>query len=322
MKRFFKHNCRFALLAVCLSMIGLNSVAQTDIDAIMMEKKNFCLGPMYAYSSWDHYWEGKLNRTNENLGTVSSQMFSVMGSYGISNKLNVLFGLPYITTKASAGTLHGMNGLQDLSLWVKYMPLEKKVGSGTISAYGIGGFSFPVSNYVADFLPLSIGMRSMNVSLRGMVDYQIKDWFATASATYVIRSNIKIDRTAYYTTEMHLTNEVAMPDAFSFNVRAGYRSDYLIAEAVFNNWTTLGGFDITRNNMPFPSNKMNSTAVGLNLKYTLKAIKQLSLTGGGSYTVAGRNVGQSTNFNIGIFYILNFNRKAKAETPTTDAKTN
>ena len=72
-----------------------------------------------------------------------------------------------------------------------------------------------------------------------MADYQRNNLFATGSATYVYRDNIEIDRTSYYTTEMHYTNEVEMPDGANFNFRAGFRNHGLIAEAVVNNWTTL-----------------------------------------------------------------------------------
>lgn len=280
--------------------------AQTDADAIMMTKNNFCVGGMYNYSSWKNYWEGTNKRDNANLGRVSTQMFAVMGNYGISNKLNLLFGLPYVTTKATGGQLHGMKGLQDLSLWVKYMPVETSAGKGTLSLYTIGGLSLPVADYNPDFLPLALGLHTKNLSLRGIVDYQIGNWFATAAATYVARSNTKIYRISYYTTEMHYTNEVKMPDAAQYNLRAGYRSDRLIAEALLSNWTTLGGFDITKNNMPFPSNKMNMTSVGLNVKYNLKSVEGLSLIAGSNYTVAGRNVGQATSYNGGVFYIIDF----------------
>jgi hypothetical protein len=313
---------RLFLITACTALLATGSFAQTDIDALMMAKKNLCIGPMYGHSSWNNYWEGTHKRINENIGTISTDMFSIMGNYGVSGKLNVLFGLPYIKTKASAGTLHGMNGLQDLSLWLKYMPIEKDLGPGVISVYGIGGLSFPVTNYVSDFLPLSIGLHSTNLSLRGMLDYQVGRWFATGSATYIVRSNIKIDRTAYYTTEMHLTNEVKMPNAFSYNIRAGYRSSVLIAEAVLNSFRSLGGFDITINNMPFPSNRMEATTAGINLKYTIQKVPGLSLTGGANYTISGRNMGQSNNYNAGIFYILNFDKKSSANKTSNDSKTN
>ena len=310
---------------ICVMMaVSYNTYAQTDIDAIMMEKKQLCIGPMYSYSSWKNYWEGTLKRNNANLGTVSAQSFSLLGAYGITGKLNVLFGAPYIKTKASAGTLHGMNGLQDLSLFIKWMPIEKELGPGTFSLYTIGGVSFPLTNYVADFLPLSIGLRSKTASARLMLDYQVGNIFATISGTYVARDNIKIDRTSYYTTESHLTNEVEMPNASNYNFRAGYRTGKLIAEAVLNKWTTLGGFDITRNNMPFPSNKMNATTLGANFKYVVTKNHNLSIIGGGNSTIAGRNVGQAATFYGGLFYILDFNKKVltKSSIKPVPAKTN
>lgn len=308
---------KYSLFLFCLLASMLRIEAQTDADAIMMAKNNFCVGGIYSYSSWKNYWEGTLKRDNQNLGTVSAQMIGVMGNYGISKRLNVLFGLPYVTTKATAGTLHGQKGIQDLSLWVKWMPVEKEVGNGTFSVYGVGGISFPTSNYVADYLPLSIGLHSTNLTLRAIADYQIGSFFATVSGSYIVRSKVKIDRSAYYTTEMHYTNEVSMPDMSQFNLRIGYRTDRMIAEALVGQSNTLGGFDITRNNMPFPSNKMNMTTAGVNIKYNIKAVDGLSVIGGGNYTLAGRNVGQATTFNGGVFYILAFkgHKKATDNTP-------
>lgn len=294
-------------------MSSLLASAQTDIDAIMMEKNAFCVGPMYSYSSWKNYWEGTLKRDNQNLGKVSTQMYSVMGNYGITRKLNALFSVPYVKTKASAGTLRGMDGIQDLSLFLKWRPIQKKLGDGKLSLFGIAGVSFPLTNYVVDFLPMSIGLRSKTASARVMADYQRGNLFATGSATYVLRDNIEIDRDAYYTTEMHYTNEVEMPDGANFNFRAGFRNHRLIAEAVINNWTTLGGFDITRNNMPFPSNKMNATQAGVNIKYVFPFLPQLSIVTGGMHTIAGRNVGQSTAVYGSFFYVFDFSRKAKSE---------
>ncbi len=313
--------CRMAGLLVIIFSSYTTSLSQTDIDGIMMAKSNYCSGIMHNYSSWDQYWEGTLKRNNLNLGTVSTSMIAYMGNYGISDKLNILFGLPYIKTKATAGTLRGMSGLQDLSLWVKWMPYEKEFGKSTLSFYTIGGVSLPVSDYTPDFLPMSIGLRSKTISLRGMVDYQYGSWFATASATYVIRNKVTLDRDSYYTTELHNTNEVAMPDASSINVRAGYRTGRMIAEAVWNKWTTLGGFDITRNNMPFISNRMNASMLGINLKYNLKAVEGLSLIANGNITLSGRNMGQASTIAGGAFYIIDFSPKKKKEkTSATDKK--
>lgn len=309
MTKRWKDCLQYCILLLFIITGLMPASAQTDIDGIMMTKNNLCIGPVYGYSSWKNYWEGTRKRENLNLGRVSTHTYSVMGNYGVSNKLNILFAVPYVTTKSSAGTLHGLKGLQDGSLWIKWMPIEKTIGKGNLTVYGITGVSAPLSHYVADFLPLSIGLRSKTFSLRAMGDYQVGRIFITASGTYIFRSNIKIDRDAYYTTEMHYTNEVSMPDALSFNVRTGYRHGSLIAEAVLDNWTTLGGFDITRNNMPFPSNKMNATRLGANFKYELNVPRGLSIIASGNYVIAGRNVGQSTSINGGLFYILDFSKK-------------
>jgi hypothetical protein len=102
-----------------------------------------------------------------------------------------------------------------------------------------------------------------------------------------------------------------MPNVFSANFRTGYRSGKLIAELVVDNWTTLGGFDIRKNDMPFPSNRMEMTRVGLNSKYTFSKPASLSVIAGGDYVVSGRNMGQATAFHAGVFYIVDLKPKQK-----------
>ncbi|MET0245060.1 MAG: hypothetical protein ABW174_16390 [Flavitalea sp.] len=303
-------------LAVLGSAFGLMltapAKAQTDVDGIMMNKNNLCTGFQYGISDWDHYWEGKLKRTNENLGHITTQSVTWMGNYGISNKLNVLFSLPYVWTKASAGTLHGVNGLQDLSLMLKYKMIESKIGKGKFKLIAVGGYSMPVSDYVADFQPLAIGLGARTLTGRLLADYEYKHMFITGTAAYTYRSNIEIDRDYYYTDKPQYTNKVDMPDAMNFQVRLGYRGGMFGVEGILNNMTTLGGFDITRNNMPFPSNEMNATSAGLAFKCNPRAFPGMSLQLGGSYVLAGRNFGQALAANGGIMYVFDFNKKPKA----------
>jgi hypothetical protein len=298
-----------------LLILPLFIKAQTDIDAIMMSKNNFCFGAVYQNSGWDEYWEGDFQRENLNLGTVTTKSIGIMGNYGISDKLNVLFSLPYVETNASAGTMKGQKGIQDLTLTLKYMPIEKTIGKSTYSVYALANVSAPLSNYPADYLPLSIGMQSKTASLRLMGDYQRGNFFTTLSGAYVKRANSTIDRNSYLTNdEVHYTNEVDMPDAISVNFRAGYRSNRLIAELVLDNWVTQsGGFDITKNNMPFPSNTMNALRYGVNSKYTFKKMPQLSLVGGFNYVAEGKNVGKSDTYYGGVFYVINFKKEVQDE---------
>src|SRR5262249_9092359 len=153
-------------------------------------------------------------------------------------------------------------------------------GKGVFSVYLLGGGSLPLTNYIADYLPLSIGLHSKTLSGRLLVDFQVSNFFVTASGTYTGRSDINIDRNSYYTTSLHLTAKVDMPDMASFNFRTGYRSERWIVEGVVSQMNTLGGFDIRKNDMPFPSNKMNATMVGGHFKYNFPMVDGLSLIGG------------------------------------------
>jgi hypothetical protein len=83
---------------------------------------------------------------------------------------------------------------------------------------------------------------------------------------------------------------------------------------VADNWTTLGGFDITRNNMPFPSNRMNMTRTGVHMKYEPAKPKGITFIGGANTTISGRNVGKTTSFQAGLFYIFNLSAKRSDKT--------
>ncbi len=276
--------------------------AQTERDALMMSKNNFCGGVVYGYNSWNNYWEGNLKRNNLNIGTVTTQQIMLGGAYGISNRLNVVIGAPYVFTKSNAGTLQGQQDFQDLSLSFKWQALKKSLGKNNLNVFAVAGMSFPLSNYTRDFLPMSVGLGSTNFIGRVITDYKVNKYFVTASGSYIRRGNIAISRTSYYTTQLFLTNQVAMPDATFFTLSTGYRSKRVIAEANINNWTTVGGFDIRRNDMPFPSNRMNALTTGFNVKYYFKNLTGLSFTGGGDYCLDGRNVGQGLGVNAGFLY--------------------
>lgn len=306
---------RRMLMATVLILSGWQGLrAQTDDDALMMAKKNLCVGATYSHSSWKDYWEGTYHRSALNLGTVTTQMVSVMGIYGINRHLAIVGMAPYVWTNSTAGTLHSMHGIQDLSGWLKWEPVEQKLGgNGKLSVFALVGGSVPLTNYLADYLPLSIGLGSRTASGRLIADYQYGHFFATGVGTYTWRSNITIDEQSYYTTSFHETNQVQMPNAASWVFRTGYRSSQWIAEGYLSDMITLGGFDIRRNDMPFPSNRMNALMAGAHVKYEFQSgpLKRLSLTADGNYTVSGRNVGQATTIDAGVYYILDFAKKTR-----------
>lgn len=198
MRTFIKTLC----IATLLFCSGVRLTAQTDMDGLMMAKRNLCGGIVVGQTQWDHYWEGTLYRDNKNIGTFTSQMAMAMANYGVSDKFNIIASAPYIKNQTSAGTLRGQQGIQDGSLTAKWEFFGKGYKHAYVSLLAMGSVSAPLTNYVADYLPLAIGMQSKTASGKLMIDIQRNRWFATASTQYTQRGNVTIDREAYYTTEM------------------------------------------------------------------------------------------------------------------------
>ncbi len=294
-------------LLVCATMSVSVGFAQTPTDGLMMAPRNICTALTYSRNSWDHYWEGTNFRSNSNLGTVSTQTFMLMGAYGISEKLNVIVGLPYIKTNASASYLSGESGFQDFSAWLKYRFIKQEIGFGILRTFVTGGFSVPTNNYNPDYLPLSLGLHSKTISGRLVVDYHTKPGiYLTAQVGYTRRSNIFIDRDSYLAGDegnenikLYYTNEVRVPDMMDANVHLGFRNGRFQTEVYLERMAGLSGDDIRYNDMPFPTNAMKATTVGFYGRYN---IQQLGIIGGVNQVLNGRNVGKSSGFMVGVLY--------------------
>lgn len=303
---------KFGLLAL-IYFIRLSSNAQMMNDGIFMAKGNLCGGVTYTNDSWNKYWEGSLLRENKNIGTITTQSVALMGNYGISDKFNVMFSLPYITTKASEGVLQGMNGVQDLTMSVKY----RMVQAGNLSIIGSVGGSIPTNNYVADFMPLSIGTQSKTAFGRGILYYTLPANLAlTVNGTYTARANVRVDREMYYTDRSYFTNEMIMPDIVNVGAKFGHYSYRWQLEGTYDQQITQGTLDIRRNDMPGLCTKFDFTRVGFIAAYRVPALKDLQIMVTGGKVLSGRNVGESVTYSIGISKYIDFRKNKTAGIPS------
>lgn len=300
-----------------IALLPTVASAQTFTDGLMMQKGSFCTGAMYMNDQWEKYWEGELNRTNGNIGKITTQSVTWIGTYGITDKINVLVTVPYVWTKASQGTLRGLEGIQDLSIGVKYNFFSQEFGGSKLKAFGVLSYTTPLTDYTPDFLPLSIGMASKKLTYRLNAYYRLSSgWFANASAGYVWRSNVTMDRPSHY-YDGHLVNstEAYLPNMFDLFVSAGYVKGPIQAELNYMSMNTLGGDDIGRQAMPEVGNQMDASRVGATVMYyvPLIALKGLAVRGGWAYTFNGRNVGQSTTYMAGLLYTIHFKKTAEEQ---------
>lgn len=296
-----------ALILIALSSTTLP--AQTIDDGFLMSKHVLATGVLYSRDSWEEYWEGIRKRSNENIGTLTTQTLTLAAHYGVTDRLSVIAMVPYVWTRSTQGTLHGMRGLQDLTLAAKYRLLSTPfTNRGTLSAFVSGAAGVPLSDYTPDFLPLSIGSASRRFSGRFTVAFESHaSWFVSGSAAHTWRNTVTLDRPAYYTDgQLYLTDEVWMPRVVDYVVSAGYRTGRLYVPVSLTEQRTLGGGDIRRQDMPFVSNRMNFTKVDASVMYALNVPKVPALRLGISRTVRGRNVGQSTTVTSGLLYTFDF----------------
>ena len=289
-------------LAVCLP-------AQTIDDGIMMGKYRLFTGNVYSHDRWDRYWQGELNRENGNLGTVTTQTNIWTANFGVTDRLNVIGQIPYVSTNPSQGILRGMSGLQDLTLAAKYAFMERPFTKlGSLRAIAVVSGAFPVTEYEHDFLPLSIGNHSKRVAGRFTLNFQTnRGWFVNGSTAYTWRSDVSLDRPYYYTDgQLHFTNIVDMPNVFDYIGSVGYLKPGLLAQFFFSQQRTLGGGDIRRQDAPFISNRMNFTRIGGNAMFPLPKLRNLALQLGFAHNVQGRNVGQASTYSLALMYTVHF----------------
>src|SRR5581483_3044163 len=205
------HSTSRMLLLAAACLMGHSAVlrAQTIEDGYMLARHELRTAILYSHDSWDQYWEGARKRSNDNIGTLTTQTAAWTANYGVTDRLNVLTIVPYVSTHASKGVLTGMEGFQDLTVAAKYRLLEKSFTSyGTLRAMAALSGAVPLSRYTPDFQPLSIGTASKRVAGRTTLHFQAeRGWLLDASAAYTWRDNVSLDRSSYFTDgRLFLTN--------------------------------------------------------------------------------------------------------------------
>lgn len=277
--------------------------AQTLDDADFMKFRVLCAGVLYTREQWTDYWEGTLKRSNGNIGTLTTTSATYMTAYGVTDRLNIIASLPYVSTKASQGVLQGQSGHQDVTVGLKYRALNTPLTtSGMLQGILSISGTVPTTDYTPDFYPMSIGSSSKRATGRGLLSFQGKNgMFVNGSMAYTRRGNVTLDRVSYYANnQLYLTSEVQMPDVTESALTLGYSGHGIFAPLTLVQQRTLGGGDIRRQDMPFVSNRMNFTRVDAHVRYAVPRSRGVLLMLGASRVLTGRNVGQAASVTAGL----------------------
>jgi hypothetical protein len=231
-----------------------------------------------------------------------------MIAYGIIDKLNILISTPYVKTKSSGGQLAGVQGFQDISIGLKYEAYKKDFGKHRVSALVVAQFGTPMTNYLSDYMPYSLGLGTQEFTSRVIGQYEFnKLIYARGSAAYLWRGQTEIERPYYYANGSYYTTYMDVPNAVNYQAVLGgwlFKHD-LRLEASYSVLKCVSGDDIRRWNMPQPTNKMDGTQAGFFAQYYFQRIKPLkgfSLMTAFGQTLEGRNVGKATSMSAGMTY--------------------
>ncbi len=291
---------------LCLLPIVLR--AQTPSDADMMKQRESCFALTYDRGNFDHYWEGTLLRKNETIATVLRNQVTPMIAIGIMDKINFYIGIPYVKTESSepnGGRLRGAKGFQDLTLAAKYEILSKEMVNGKLSVFAAGGFSTPITNYLSDYRPYSIGNGTDEWSFRGIVQYKFEmGFYGRVAAGYLFRGQTKAEREYYYSNGSYYTPWMDVPDAYEYNAVAGMRllDNSLKIEASYYGLKSTSGDDIRKYNAAQATNKVEYGQVGGSVRYFIKPLSGVSVMAYYSQVVSGRNAPKMTTLGGGVTY--------------------
>jgi hypothetical protein len=297
-------------MAIMLCMVAtLHLSAQTPTDGIMMPTGSNCTMLSYGNSSWTNYWQGATKRSNTNLGTFTAQNLVAMSAVGINDKLNVLVSLPYIWTGASVSYFTPQKGLQDVSAWLKYQIVAKQGNFGAFKAFATLGASVPTTNYIADFLPFSIGLHCKTASGRLVLNYTKSNFYLTAQGGAMLRSNVKIDRNSFiYNNKLYQSDEMIVPHAADGSITLGFLNKRFQTAVTLDRFGCLSGDDIRYNDTPILANKMTSTSIGWFGKVFIGKAAILANVG---KVLNGRNVGEAFSYGGGLLYTFQMFHKEK-----------
>ena len=271
-----------------------------------MKKHEVCFALSYDRGEWDEYWEGAELRVNGNIGTLTRNTTVPMVAYGITNKLNFLMATPYVTTKSTGGQLAGVKGFQDVSVALKYEIIKKKIGKGNLAALATAAFATPMSNYLSDYMPYSLGLGTNEGTLRGILHYQLdKGMYVRVAGAHLWRGQTETERDYYYNNGSYYTPFMDVPNAWNYNATIGtWLFDYALRlEANYTALKSTSGDDIRKYNSPQPTNKVEVAQVGGFAQYYFKKnLKGLGVLAYYSQLIDGRNMGKFTNIGVGATY--------------------
>ncbi|MDX6747069.1 hypothetical protein SHK09_09730 [Polaribacter sp. PL03] len=282
-------------------LVTIQTNAQGLIDGFTPKKGALSVTASYTSSNFEEFYAGKtkLDAVPAH-GKITQNIFSLYAKYGISNKLSVIASIPYISAEGNgvADPVNGtteQNDLQDISIALKYKAYSVNFEKGNLDLITALGVDIP-TGYEPNGI-LSLGSGAVSTNLTAGLHLQTNSGFFTSFLnTYHIRG--KADNNGG-------GDKFDVPNAYYSSGKVGYASSLFYVEGWVDYLSSSDGVDIGASNFTgnFPETKVEYTRVGATIYKNV--IPELGVSLGFGKVVDGRNLGNSTNYSVGLTYNLN-----------------
>ncbi len=287
-----KQNKLVALALFSSVLFAQPTVAQSIVDGFMTPKNQGTVSLSYSFESYDEFFlaNQKMDAPDRLGGRITTQSIGLYANYGISDRFNIVFNLPYIiaqgdgseSTPQQDGSFQDQQvaDFQDMAVYIKYRSYTHSFGSGQLSFIPALGFGTPLSNYAADDL-LSVGNGATFLDMRGIVHFKADvGFFIEGQAGHSLRSD-------------------EVPDAWIFGGKLGYAHEKFYVDLGFE--TQISDSDAPDiGEAVFSAVRVNYTQLALSAYYPI--LPSMGATLGIGQYIDGRNVGLATRLSGGVVY--------------------
>jgi hypothetical protein len=280
----------FSFLPLVLLTQFLRS--QGPLDGFLKGQGNIVTAISFSHESFDRYFVGNQETTNRNLGTIGTNSANLFVAGGLTEYLDLVLTLPYISTSASEGFWSDQHNFQDISIYFKGRLYKLTApDQSQLQLLVAGGVTTPLTDYIAD-APVSIGNQSTQIEGRMIGHFKSKKGiFVTSQFGYIRRNNISLDRGF----------EISVPDAWDYILRTGGSLKKLYVDGWFQYQNSRTGTDIGPG-VPFPSNEIDFSRVGFTLYHPLPFMNHFGISVGAAFTLKGKNIGDSNRISGALIY--------------------
>lgn len=250
----------------------------------------FCSSTLFSQGLLDGYMKGKGNtdvalsgsfETGSNFfikdGTTSLSRsissVSVFAAHGVTNWLDVVGSLPYISNGGKE------SGLQDASLFLRLKLAEVTVKGVKARFILGGGYQLPVSDYETQNA-FAIGQQGESKEVRGIIQLEKGSYFVMLKGGYSFRNNPNTDALPLV-AKIGVAKEKYYADLFI---------DYLGADGG-------GNYLPVEERTPFQELGVSFLRIGGN--YYRPFTPKFGGVVGAAYTIDGRNIGQTIRISVG-----------------------